>query len=70
VLPAAVRAFEGSLSAYRSGTGEVLLLLSAEQTVVELDVDLSSARAAIAHALVELDQAIAATAPREVLHAD
>lgn len=70
VLPAAVRAFEGSLSAYRSGTGEVLLLLSAEQTVVELDVDLASARAAIAHALVELDQAIAATAPREVLHAD
>jgi outer membrane protein TolC len=68
VLPAAARAFEGSLSSYRSGAGEVLRVLAAEQAVVELEVELVTARAAIAHALVDLDAALGTPAPREVVN--
>lgn len=70
VLPAAERAFEGSLAAYRSGAGEVLQVLANEQLLVELEVELAMARSGIAHALVDLDAAMGGSAPREVLHDD
>ncbi len=68
-LPAAERAFEGSFASYRSGKGELLKALAAEQAVVEVEVELVDARAMLDHALVDLDWAVAGEAPRETLAA-
>lgn len=62
--PAAERAFDTAFASYRSGQGDVLTVLAAQASIVELRVSLVEARAALAHALAELDWAVGQRAPR------
>jgi cobalt-zinc-cadmium efflux system outer membrane protein len=63
-LPAARQALDGSLSSYRSGQGDLLTLLRAERSVVDTEQEIIMARAALEHALVDLDAAVGAAVPR------
>lgn len=66
-LPAATRAFDTAFASYRSGQGDVVLLLTAENAIVELEVSLVEARGTLEHALAELDWAVGGAAPRSKL---
>lgn len=65
-LPAAKQAWEAAASGYESGRTDILMLLTARTSVVEVEVDLVEARTALERALVELEWATASpvrTAP-------
>jgi len=66
-VPAARRAEDVSLAAYRAGGQDVQGLLAAEQAVVALDVAVVEARAALDLALVQLDWAVGGKAPRSAM---
>ncbi len=56
-LPASLRAADAASSGYESGRTDVLMLLSARRAVVDVQSAMLEARAAIQHALVDLDWA-------------
>ena len=56
-LPASKRAVEAAASGYESGGTNILALLTANRSVVEIDVMLVEAHAALDHALAQLDWA-------------
>jgi outer membrane protein TolC len=57
-LPAAQRAWEATATGYESGKTDILMLLTARKSMVEIEVDIVEARTAIEHALVDLEWAI------------
>ena len=63
-LPASKQAVDVALSSYRSGQGDVLSLLRAERAVVDAELQIIMTRVALEHALVDLDWAVGARAPR------
>jgi cobalt-zinc-cadmium efflux system outer membrane protein len=63
-LPASKRAVEASASGYESGATNILGLLTANRSVVEIDLALVEARAALDHALAQLDWAAGAPVAR------
>jgi outer membrane protein TolC len=63
-LSAAKRALEVTFATYGAGRGELLGVLRAEQAVIDTDIDIVIARAALDHALADLDWAVGALLPR------
>ena len=57
-LPAGQRAWEAAATGYESGKTDILMLLLARKSMVEIEVDIVDARSAIEHALVDLEWAI------------
>jgi cobalt-zinc-cadmium efflux system outer membrane protein len=66
-LPAAKRAFQAATSGYTSGGTDILVLLSARNSVVGAEVEIVGAKAALEHALVDLDWAAGAPVRRTPL---
>jgi cobalt-zinc-cadmium efflux system outer membrane protein len=66
-LPAAKRAFQAATSGYTSGGTDILVLLSARNSVVTTEVEIVGAKAALEHALVDLDWAAGAPVRRTPL---
>lgn len=67
--PAAQWAFDTAFASYRSGQGDVLMVLDAQRDIAELHVASVEAHAALERALVALDRALGAKAPRVALEA-
>jgi outer membrane protein TolC len=65
--PASRRALEASASGYESGATNILALLAATRSVVEIDLALVEARAALDHALADLDWAAGAPVTRALI---
>jgi outer membrane protein TolC len=68
-LPAANRALDVGFTTYAAGRGDLLAVLRAQQAVVETDIDIVMARAALDHALADLDWAVGTLLPRSPLAA-
>jgi outer membrane protein TolC len=66
-LPAAKRALDVTLATYGAGKGDLLGVLRAQQAVVDTDIDIVTARAALDHALADLDWAVGTLLPRTPL---
>ncbi len=66
-LPASVRAREVALSGYEVGRADMLGMLAAEGAYVEISLEIIDARAALDHALAELERASGDTLPRTPL---
>jgi cobalt-zinc-cadmium efflux system outer membrane protein len=63
-LPATKRGFDAAWSAYASGQRDVLSILAAERAVVDVGEQIVVARAALDHALADLDAAVGLDVPR------
>jgi outer membrane protein TolC len=63
-LPASRRALDVTEAAYGSGKADLASLLGAERAIVEVQMDVASTRAALDHALVDVDWAAAGRVPR------
>lgn len=63
-LPAARQALDAGLASYGAGQGDLLTLLRAERSVVDMEQQIIEARASLEHALVDLDAASGAFVPR------
>jgi outer membrane protein, heavy metal efflux system len=63
-LPASRRAVEASAAGYESGGTSILALLTANRSVVEIELMLVETRAALDHALAQLDWAAGASVAR------
>lgn len=61
--PASDAAFEASLTAYQAGQGDASAVLRMQKDVSEVDVAVVEARAALAHALADLDWAVGTDVP-------
>lgn len=68
-LPASRRALEALLSGYESGHTDLARVLVARRAVVDVEMDLVGARAALDHAMTDLDAAVGARVPRRPLAA-
>ena len=66
-LPATRRGFDATWSAYASGQRDVLTLLAAERAVVDVREQIVTTRAALDHALADLDAAVGLDVPRAPL---
>jgi outer membrane protein TolC len=66
-LPASRRALDVAWAGYQTGKTDMLTLLSAQRSVVDVERDLVEARASLDHALAELDAAVGAEVPRRPL---
>jgi outer membrane protein TolC len=66
-LPASRRAFEVAWSGYESSRIDILTLLSARRSVVDIEREIILARASLDHALAELGAAVGAEVPRRPL---
>ena len=66
-LPASERAREVALSGYEVGRADLLAMLAAEGAYVEITLELIDAKAALDHALAELERASGAPLPRTPL---
>jgi outer membrane protein TolC len=64
VLPATRRALDVSLAGYEASKGDLVMLLVARRSVVDTELQITLARAALDHALVDLDAAVGAEVPR------
>lgn len=69
VFPASQRAFEAAASGYDSGRADILLVLAARKSIVEVEVEMVEARVALEHAMVDLDWAAGAPVRRVPLDA-
>jgi outer membrane protein TolC len=67
VLPATKRAFELAWGGYESGRTDLLTLLAARRAVVDAEHEVVMSRAALDHALAELDAAVGVPVPRRPL---
>jgi cobalt-zinc-cadmium efflux system outer membrane protein len=66
-LPATGRGFDATWSAYATGQRDVLTLLAAERAVVDVREQIVTTRAALDHALADLDAAVGLDVPRAPL---
>jgi cobalt-zinc-cadmium efflux system outer membrane protein len=66
-LAASQRGFDATWSAYETGQRDVLTVLSAERAVVDVREQIVMARAALDHALADLDAAVGREVPRAPL---
>lgn len=66
-LPASVRSFEAAWGGYEAGRTDVLTLLSARRSVVDVESEIVVARANLDHALAELDASVGVAVPRRPL---
>lgn len=66
-LPASRRSFEAAWAGYESARTDVLTLFAARRAVVDVESDIVAARAALDHALAELDAAVGIEVPRRPL---
>ncbi|HEY0137218.1 MAG TPA: TolC family protein, partial [Nannocystis sp.] len=66
-LPASVRAREVALSGYEVGRADMLGMLAAEGAYVEISLEIIDAKAALDHALAELERAGGDALPRTPL---
>jgi outer membrane protein, heavy metal efflux system len=67
VLPATKRAFDLAWGGYESGRTDLLTLLMAQRSVVDAEHDIVMSRAALDHALADLDAAVGVAVPRRPL---
>jgi outer membrane protein TolC len=63
-LPAGRRALDVARSGYETGGTAMLVVLSLQRSVVEVEMDVIAARAMLDHALADLDAAVGAEVPR------
>ena len=63
-LPASRRSFEAAWAGYESGRVDVLTLLFAQRSVVDVESEIVAARANLDHALAELDASVGVAVPR------
>jgi outer membrane protein, heavy metal efflux system len=68
-LPASHRAFDIAWAGYESARTDILALLTARRSVVDVESEIVVARASLDHALAELDAAVGAPVPRRALGA-
>jgi len=66
-LPASERAREVALSGYEVGRADLLAMLATEGAYVEISLEIIDARAALDHALAELDRSSGGHLPRVAL---
>lgn len=66
-LPASRRSFDAAWAGYEAARTDVLTLLAARRAVVDVETDIVAARAALDHALADLDAAVGAEVPRRAL---
>lgn len=66
-LPASKRSFEAVWAGYEAGRTDVLTLLMAWRTVVDIESEIVMARASLDHALAELDASVGVDVPRRNL---
>ncbi len=64
VLPATKRAIDATWPGYETGRTELLALLTAQRSLVEAELESVITRAALDHAMIELDAAVGAEVPR------
>jgi cobalt-zinc-cadmium efflux system outer membrane protein len=67
VLPATRRAFDLAWGGYESGRTDLVTLLAARRSVVDAEHDVVMSRAALDHALADLDAAVGVPVPRRPL---
>lgn len=63
-LPASRRSFDAAWAGYEAGRTDVLTLLMAQRSVVDVESEIIVARASLDHALAELDASIGIAVPR------
>jgi cobalt-zinc-cadmium efflux system outer membrane protein len=68
VLAATQRAFDAAWSGYESARSDLLVVLAAERALVDAKEQIVVARAALDHALADLDAAVGAPVPRVDAH--
>ena len=66
-LPASRRSFEALWAGYEAGRTDVLTLLMARRSVVDIESEVVVARASLDHALAELDASVGVDVPRRTL---
>ena len=66
-LLASKRSFEAIWAGYESGRTDVLTLLIARRSVVDIESEIVTARASLDHALAELDASVGVDVPRRAL---
>jgi outer membrane protein, heavy metal efflux system len=66
-LPATRRAYDAAWSGFESGRGDALLALAAERSVVDTNEQVVMTRAALDHAMADLDAAVGEAVPRKAL---
>jgi len=66
-LPASRRAFDAAWAGYASARTDLVTLLTARRSVVDVETDLVVTRAELDHALAELDAAVGLEVPRAPL---
>jgi len=66
-LPASLRSFEALRAGYEAGRTDILALLMARRSVVDIETEIAAARAALDHALAELDASVGVDVPRRPL---
>jgi len=64
-LPASRRAFDVAWAGYESGRIDVLTVVAARRSVVDVESEIVASRAAVDHALADLDAAVGASVPRK-----
>jgi len=67
-LPASLRARDVALSGYEVGRADLLAMLATEGTYVEVALEIIDAKAALDHALADLERASGSQLPRAPLH--
>jgi outer membrane protein TolC len=65
--PASQRAFDAAWAGYEAGRTDVLTLLTARRAIVDVDSEVVAARAALDHALADLEAAVGTELPRRPL---
>jgi outer membrane protein TolC len=66
-LPASKRSFEAAWAGYEAGRTDVLTLLFAQRSVVDVESEIVVARASLDHALADLDASVGVALPRRPL---
>jgi outer membrane protein, heavy metal efflux system len=66
-LPASRRSFDAAWAGYEAARTDVLTLLASRRAVVDVESEIVAARAALDHALAELDAAVGTEVPRRAL---
>lgn len=64
VLPASKRALDAAWPGYETGRTELMQLLTAQRSLVETELEIVITRAALDHAMIDLDAAVGVNVPR------
>jgi outer membrane protein, heavy metal efflux system len=69
-LPASRRSFDVAWAGYEAARTDLLTLLSTRRAALDIEMEIVMARAALDHALADLDAAVGATVPRRPIDGD